>query len=102
MAVVLKFAQGSGTVAVLTSAAMMVGITAGVELPFHPMYLFLAIGFGGLGLSWMNDSGFWTVSKLSGFTERETLQSWTLIVSTISVTGLVLTLIAAKLLPFNP
>jgi GntP family gluconate:H+ symporter len=71
-------------------------------LGYHPVYIYLAIGFGSKMLSWMNDSGFWTVSKLSGFTERETLQSWTLIVSTISVTGLVLTLIAAKLLPFNP
>jgi GntP family gluconate:H+ symporter len=70
-------------------------------IPFHPMYIFLAIGFGSKMLSWMNDSGFWTVSKLSGFSEKETLQSWTLIVSTISFTGLLLTLLLSTVLPFK-
>jgi H+/gluconate symporter-like permease len=49
----------------------------------------------------MNDSGFWTVSKLSGFTEKETLQSWTVIVTTISVSGLILTLVCSALMPFK-
>jgi GntP family gluconate:H+ symporter len=101
VAAVLKFAQGSGTVAVLTTAAMMVGVTQGVELPYHPMYLFLAIGFGGLGLSWMNDSGFWVIGRLSGFTERETLRTWTVVAFAMSVAGLLETLLLAKLLPFK-
>lgn len=101
VAVVLKFAQGSGTVAVLTTAAMMVGVTQGAELPYHPMYLFLAIGFGGLGLSWMNDSGFWVIGRLSGFTERETLRTWTVVAFAMSCAGLVETMLLAKLLPFK-
>ena len=71
------------------------------KLPTVGIYIFLAIGFGSKMLSWMNDSGFWTVSKLSGFTERETLQSWTLIVSVASLTGLLLTLLGATILPFK-
>ena len=98
---VIRIAQGSATVAMITTSAMIYPMVSEGGLAFHPLYLYLAIGFGSKMLSWMNDSGFWTVSKLSGFTERETLQSWTLIVSTISVTGLLLTLIAAKLLPFK-
>ena len=70
-------------------------------IPYHPMYIYLAIGFGSKMLSWMNDSGFWTVSKLSGFTEKETLQSWTLVVSTISFTGLLLALLFSTVLPFK-
>ena len=70
VACMMKFAQGSATVSMLTTAAMMVGVTSGADLPYHPMYLFLAIGFGALGISWMNDSGFWVISRLSGFTER--------------------------------
>jgi GntP family gluconate:H+ symporter len=101
VAAVLKFAQGSGTVAVLTAAAMMAGVTPGVELPYHPMYLFLAIGFGGLGLSWMNDSGFWVIGRLSGFTERETLRTWTVVAFAMSCAGLLETLLLAKLLPFR-
>ncbi|MSU58459.1 MAG: hypothetical protein EXS35_09815 [Pedosphaera sp.] len=101
VAVVLKFAQGSGTVSVLTTAAMMVGITQGAELPYHPMYLFLAIGFGALGISWMNDSGFWVISRLSGFTERETLRTWTVLAFAMSFAGLLETLLLARVLPFK-
>jgi gluconate:H+ symporter, GntP family len=85
----------------LTTAAMispMMESAAG--LPFHPVYIFLAIGFGAMMLSWMNDSGFWVVGKLSGFTEKETLRSWTFVVSINSVVGLLVCLIASKLLPF--
>ena len=47
----------------------------------------------------MNDSGFWVVSKLSGMTERETLKSWTVMVTVLSVAELLLTFIASRLLP---
>jgi GntP family gluconate:H+ symporter len=99
---VIRIAQGSATVAMITTSSMLFPMISepGV-LPYHPVYIYLAIGFGSKMLSWMNDSGFWTVSKLSGFTEKETLQSWTLVVSTISATGLLLTLLCAKVMPFR-
>ena len=98
---VIRIAQGSATVAMLTTSSMIFPMMQDTVLPYHPLYMFLAIGFGSKALSWMNDSGFWTVSKLSGFTEKETLQSWTVIVTTISISGLVLTLICSALLPFK-
>ena len=99
---VIRVAQGSATVAMITASAILFSITqTGPPLPYHPMYLFLAIGFGSKMMSWMNDSGFWTVSKLSGFSETETLKSWTVLVSTASVVGLAQCLVAAKLLPFK-
>lgn len=99
---VIRVAQGSATVAMLTTSSMISPMIADLHaLPYHPLYIFLAIGFGSKMLSWMNDSGFWAVSKLSGFTEKETLQSWTLIVSTLSLTGLILTLICSTFLPFK-
>lgn len=101
VALLMKFAQGSATVSMLTTAAMMVGVTQGAELPYHPMYLFLAIGFGALGLSWMNDSGFWVIGRLSGFTERETLRTWTVLAFAMSVAGLLETLLLARWLPFK-
>ncbi len=98
---VIRIAQGSATVAMITTSSMIYPmISAPGAIHYHPMYIYLAIGFGSKMLSWMNDSGFWTVSKLSGFTEKETLQSWTIIVSVISATGLVLTLLTAALFPF--
>jgi gluconate:H+ symporter, GntP family len=100
VAAVIRVAQGSATVAMLTTASMMYPITVAAGLPFHPIYIFLAIGFGAMFLSWMNDSGFWVVGKLSGFTEKETLKTWSIVLTVNSVAGLVLTLICAKLLPF--
>ena len=86
MALVIRIAQGSATVAMLTTAAMIQPMLAGGDV--HPICIFLAIGYGALGVSWMNDSGFWLVSRLGGFTEGQTLKSWTVLVSIISLAGL--------------
>jgi GntP family gluconate:H+ symporter len=99
---VIRLAQGSATVAMITGAGLMAAIVGdGSTLPFHPIYLFLAIGFGSMIASWMNDSGFWVVGRLSGFTERETLKSWTVMTTFISLAGLVEILIASRLLPLR-
>ena len=71
------------------------------DLPFHPVYLFLAIGYGAITMSWMNDSGFWVVSRLGGLTEKQTLRSWTIVLTSISLVGLGSTYFFAKFLPFK-
>jgi GntP family gluconate:H+ symporter len=48
----------------------------------------------------MNDSGFWIVCKLSGFTEKETLKSWTVLLTLIAVVGLIETLIFSKIVAY--
>jgi len=97
---VIRIAQGSATVAMLTTAAMIYPImSSGASLPYHPVYIFIAIGFGAMICSWMNDSGFWVVGKLSGFTEKETLKTWTVAVTVNSITGLVVCLVFSKLVP---
>lgn len=101
VAVVLKFAQGSATVSVLTTAAMMVGLIQGTDLPYNPMYIFAAIGFGALGISWMNDSGFWVIGRLSGMNERETLRTWTALAFFMCTMGLFETLILSSVLPLK-
>jgi GntP family gluconate:H+ symporter len=102
VAVVLRIAQGSATVAMLTTSAIlwpMIDPAQNPPLPFHRMYLFLGIGFGAFCCSWMNDSGFWVVSRLGGLTERETLRSWTILLTATSVIGLLLTLAASAIFP---
>jgi GntP family gluconate:H+ symporter len=47
----------------------------------------------------MNDSAFWVVGKLSGFTEKQTLRSWTLTLALMSVAGLIEVLVLAWWLP---
>lgn len=112
-AAVIRIAQGSATVAMLTTSAIvwdMVNPGAGVAADrlmstiaathgYHPIYLFLAIAFGSFCCSWMNDSGFWVVSRLSGMTERETLRSWTVMLTVTSIFGLLQTLLLCKLFP---
>jgi GntP family gluconate:H+ symporter len=97
---VIRIAQGSATVAMITTAGMMASIIGdGTALGYHPLYIFLAIGFGSMTLSWMNDSGFWVVGKLSGFSEQETLKTWTTLVTALAVMGLIELMIASSLLP---
>jgi len=98
VAAVIRVAQGSATVALLTTAAMLQPMLSG-PLPFHPVYVFLSIGFGGMIFSWMNDSGFWVVSRLSGFSEGQTLRTWTALLTFNSVVGLLTVLVLSKLLP---
>jgi len=99
---VIRLAQGSATVAMVTGVGLMAAIIGdGSALPFHPIYLFLAIGFGSMIGSWMNDSGFWVVGKLSGFTERETLMTWTVLTTFVSVVGLIEVLLASFIIPLR-
>ena len=52
-----------------------------------------------MACSWMNDSGFWVVSRLAGLTEREMLKSFTILLTIISLTGLIITFTMSKLVP---
>jgi GntP family gluconate:H+ symporter len=102
VAAVIRVAQGSGTVAMITASGLMLAILGdGSALTVHPIYIFLAIGFGALFCSWMNDSGFWVVGKLSGFTERETLKSWTVLTIFISLVGLAEVMVMSTILPLK-
>ncbi len=99
VAMIIRIAQGSATVAMQTAAGMFAALAP--SLSCHPIYLFLCIGFGAISCSWMNDSGFWVVSRLSGFTERETLRTWTVLLTIISVSGFLFSWLLSALLPFH-
>jgi GntP family gluconate:H+ symporter len=107
IAMVMKVAQGSGTVSMITTSgiiAAIIGVGGGavmVNLPYHPVYLFAAIAFGSNVGSWMNDSGFWVVCKLSGFTEGETLKTWTIMLASLGVFGLIEVLILSTIIPLK-
>lgn len=99
VAAVIRIAQGSATVGMLTTSAMIAPMLEEGSLGFHPLYIYLAIGWGAMGFSWMNDSGFWVVNRLSGMTQRETLKSWSVLTTSLSIAGLITTYIASRLLP---
>lgn len=96
----VRIAQGSATVAMLTSVAVIAPLTAVITLGFHPVYLALVIGCGSKPGPWMNDSGFWVVSRMSGMTEIETLRSFSVLLSIMGLTGFVVVNFAAWLIPF--
>ena len=95
----LKLAQGSGTVSMITASSILAPLAAAGDLPFHPVYLACMIGSGSKLGSWMNDSGFWVFSKMSGLTETETLQTWSMLLTVMGFAGGTVTLILATLFP---
>ena len=99
IAAVLKIAQGSGTVAMITGSAMMASLASPETLGCHPVYLATSIGAGSLVGSWMNDSGFWVFAKMSGITEVETLKSWTILLVVLGLVSFGMSLLLATFMP---
>ena len=103
VASLIKIAQGSSTVAMITTAAMLAAMLPanGRSLPFHTVYVATAIASGSLVGSWMNDSGFWLFSKMGGVTELETFKSWTPVLAVVGLTSMVTTVVLALLVPLR-
>jgi len=102
VAFLIKFAQGSSTVSMITTSAMMATLIPSTDvLGYHPVYVACAIGWGAQCGNWMNDSGFWVFAKMGGLTEIEALKTWTVTVSSTAVVGLLVTLAFATLLPLT-
>jgi H+/gluconate symporter-like permease len=94
LALIIRAAQGSATVAMITAAGLIAPILATMALTDPQLALItIAIAAGASGLSYVNDSGFWLVSRLFGLTEKETLATWTVSTTLIAVTGLICTMI---------
>jgi len=72
---------------------------SGLDLPWHPVYLVLGIGCGSKPGMWMNDSGFWTISRLAGLTETETLSTASVMITLEGFVGLLATIVLATLWP---
>jgi GntP family gluconate:H+ symporter len=96
---VVRTAQGSATVAMITAVGIMGGFADSSHLGFHPLYLALVIGCGSKPIPWMNDSGFWLICKMTGMTETETLKLSSAMMTIMGVVGLVFIMIFARLLP---
>lgn len=96
---VVRTAQGSATVALITASGILAGMAQNANLGFHPVYLCLAIGSGAKLIPWMNDAGFWIMCKTSNLTEQEALKTIAPMQSLMGLTGLILTMIAAQFFP---
>jgi len=96
---VVRTAQGSATVSMITSVGIFTGMAA--TLPFHPVYLALAIGCGSKPFPWMNDSGFWVINRMSGMTIRESIRSVSFLMTVMAIDGLVAVMLLAWLFPMS-
>ena len=96
----IRTVQGSATVAMITSVGILAPMAAPETLGFHPIYLAMVIGFGSKPFPWMNDSGFWIISKMSGMTEGETLLNFSCMATLMAVAArLIVTIIASMVVP---
>lgn len=96
---VIRTAQGSATVAMITAVGVLGGLASSGDLVFHPVYLALAIGCGSKPVSWMNDSGFWVISRMAGMTEAETLKTVTPMSGIMGLTGLLVLMLGVTFFP---
>ncbi len=93
VAAIIRVAQGSATVAMLTAAGIAAPVAelAGLN-PVETALMVLAIASGATVLSHVNDSGFWLVSRYLGLSEAQTLRSWTVTATLVGIVGLAATL----------
>jgi gluconate:H+ symporter, GntP family len=88
IAALLRLAVGSSTVSVVTSASIMAPIAAAMPDANREMIV-VAIGAGSLIASHVNDGGFWLVKEYLNLSVPETLATWTVLETVVSVTGLI-------------
>ncbi|MFD5750223.1 GntP family permease [Streptomyces sp. NPDC127033] len=90
ISVVLRVAQGSATVAIVTTAGIVVPLVENQGLSqAHLALIIMAISAGSIFASHVNDGGFWIVAKYFGISERDTIKSWTVLETVLSVAGFV-------------
>jgi GntP family gluconate:H+ symporter len=86
IAVALRLATGSATVATVTAAGIVAPLATSLS-PTHAALLALAIGTGSLFLSHVNDAGFWLVKELFGLTVGQTFKTWSVMETLVSLVG---------------
>jgi len=96
LAAVVRIAMGSSTVAMAVASAILAPMTARLGVP--PELLVLATGTGSLILSHVNDPGFWLIQSFFKLELKETLSTWTVLETVLSVAGLGTTLLLAMAL----
>ena len=90
VAVLIRLATGSATVATITAAGIVAPLAVGLS-PVQLALVVLAIGAGSLFFSHVNDAGFWLVQQYFGMTVGQTIKTWSVMETIISVMGLGLT-----------
>lgn len=98
----MRAAQGSATVAITTAAGLLLpsAQAAGLDT-IHLALLAIAIGYGSLGLSHVNDSGFWIVTRYLGLSVKDGLKTWTPMTTILGIAGFVMTWVIYAAIPLS-
>jgi len=88
----LRVAVGSATVAITTAASLVAPVAAAVPGTSREL-LVVALGAGSLIASHVNDGGFWLVKEYLGLSVGDTLRTWTVIETILSVVALLVVLL---------
>jgi len=91
VAALIRIATGSATVAITTAAGIIAPIAASTVV--NAELLVLAMGAGSLILSHVNDAGFWFVKEYFGMTVTQTLKTWSVMETIISIVALMFILL---------
>ena len=97
VAVVIRLATGSATVATVTAAGILEPVAATMPST-HAALLVLAIGCGSVFFSHVNDAGFWLIKEYFGISVGENIKSWSLMETVLSVCGLLLVLLVSVII----
>jgi GntP family gluconate:H+ symporter len=90
IAVILRVALGSATVAALTAAGLVLPLLGASTV--NPAFVVIAIGAGSVAASHVNDSGFWMFKEYFDLNIKQTFQIWTVLETLIAVVGLIMAL----------
>ncbi len=87
---VIRICQGSGMIAMITGATFTAPLAEALGAgPTETALTTIAIACGGAAFSHVNDSGFWMANRYFGMSVADTLKSWTVMKTTVGVTGFV-------------
>jgi GntP family gluconate:H+ symporter len=92
IAVLIRLATGSATVATVTASGLMLGLVEGMSSGQVSLVV-LAVGAGSLFFSHVNDAGFWLVNQYFGMTVGQTIKTWSVMETVLSVVGFGLVLL---------
>ncbi|MHA6311891.1 MULTISPECIES: GntP family transporter [unclassified Pantoea] len=90
LSLALRASQGSATVAIVTTCGLLSTAVAGLG-EMQLVLVALSACFGALGLSHVNDSGFWVVTRYLGLSVADGLRSWTVLTTLMGLCGFALT-----------
>jgi Gnt-I system low-affinity gluconate transporter len=94
LAAAVRVMQGSATVAMMTAGGLTASLLAEGSLSAPRLALLsVAIASGATIASHVNDSGFWLVNRFFGLTVADTLRSWTMVTTLVSLIGLAMVLL---------